>query len=69
MMVFPTIDLPPTSFGTRDNPYSNMVVDSVTSNPVTANIIMGYFTRAGERLKWTGDRDKVKTIKVDSSFR
>ena len=69
MMVFPTIDLPPTSFGTRDNPYSNMLADSVTSNPVSSTIIMGYFTRAGEKLKWTGDCDKVKTIKVDSSFR
>jgi hypothetical protein len=27
MIVYPTIELPPASFGTRDNPYSNMLVD------------------------------------------
>ena len=67
MIVYPTIELPPASFGTRDNPYSNMLVDS-TSNPVTASIIMGYFTRAGDQLEWTGDRENSK-IQIDSRFR
>ena len=66
-MVLPTIELPPASFGTRDNPYSNMILDSVTSNPVTASIIMGYFTRAGDELKWTGDPDETKKIQLDFS--
>ncbi|KAF8346442.1 hypothetical protein F5887DRAFT_961991 [Amanita rubescens] len=70
LIVYPTIEFPPTSFGTHDNPYSNMLVDSTApSNPVTVNILMAYFTRAGDKLKWTGDRDNTKEVKLDFSFR
>jgi hypothetical protein len=65
MLVLPTIDLPPTSFGTHDNMYSNMLVDTMTSNPVTAHILMAYFTRAGDKLEVTGDHDDSTQIKLD----
>ena len=66
MIVYPTIELPPTSFGTRDNPYSNMLADTMTSKPVTARIIMGYFTRAGDKLEMIGDENTMK-IQLDST--
>ena len=65
LILYPTIKFPPTSFGTRDHPYSDMVVDKVTSNPVTVSIIMGYFTRAGDKLECTGDREKMEQIQVN----
>lgn len=69
MILLPTVEFPPTSFGTRDNPYSNILVDTTTSDPVTANILMAYFTRAGTELAFTGDRDKFKQMKVNTAFR
>ena len=65
MLVYPTIDLPPASFGTRDNPYSDLLVDTVTSSPGTATIILAYFTRAGDELKFTGD--KTKPVHIDGT--
>ncbi|KAF8341751.1 hypothetical protein F5887DRAFT_976677 [Amanita rubescens] len=68
ILVYPTIDLPPTSFGTHDNPYSNMLVDAMTSNPVTADILMAYFTRIGDKMGFkTGDPDNSFQIKLNST--
>ena len=49
--------------------YSDMLVDAATSSPVTANILMAYFTRTGDKLEWTEDRDKVEEVKLDTHFR
>ncbi len=67
MLVYPTIELPPASFGSRDNLYSDMLVDTMTSNPVKAYILMAYFTRAGNELEVAGGHDKYKEIKLDST--
>ena len=63
------MNLPPASFGTRDNPYSSMLVDAVTSNPVIATILMAYFTRAGDQLefKTLGDHEIVEKYQLDST--
>lgn len=45
MVVFPTVDLPPDSFGTRENPHSEKLVDPNNLEPRNATIFMAYFTK------------------------
>jgi hypothetical protein len=66
MLMYPTVDLPPSSFGTYENPYSDILVDETTSSPGSATILMAYFTREGDTLKPVGNVN-FEEIKLDSS--
>ena len=65
MLFCPTIDLPPTSFGTRQNRYSDMLIDRKTSQRGQALVLMAYFTRAGDNPDY--NPDDIKTTRFDNS--
>jgi len=55
MLFYPTVELPPASFGTPENPYSDKLMDRKTSQQGHATIVLTYFTRVGDKLEYTGD--------------
>ncbi|KIM78595.1 hypothetical protein PILCRDRAFT_824224 [Piloderma croceum F 1598] len=55
MLFYPTVDLPPTAFGTPGNRRSNKLVDRKTGKPGQATIIMAYFSRTGDTHDYIGN--------------
>ncbi|KDR77228.1 hypothetical protein GALMADRAFT_139239 [Galerina marginata CBS 339.88] len=61
MMLLPTVDYPPTAFGTLDDPLSSKLMDKKTSKPAQATIVLAYFTRTGDDLDYIGDiKDQIR---------
>jgi hypothetical protein len=63
-MFYPTVDLPPDSFGTRENPQSDKLVDPKTNVPRTATILLAYFTTTGSKVDFIG---KSEVTQLDFS--
>jgi hypothetical protein len=55
MLLYPTVDLPPTSFGTPENPQSDMLLDQKTGKLGQATITLAYFSRTGDTHDYIGD--------------
>lgn len=47
VLFYPTVELPPTAFGTVENPESAMLLDRKTSTLGRAIILLTYFTKVG----------------------
>jgi hypothetical protein len=48
VLFYPTIELPPASLDTRENPYSDMLLDRKTDRPGKATMLLAYFTKIRE---------------------
>jgi hypothetical protein len=67
MVFYPTIDLPPDSFGTRENRQSEKLVDPETFEPQKdAAVLLGYFTTVGPKIDHIGG--KMETTQFDRDF-
>lgn len=64
MLFYPTIDLPPTSFGTPGNRKSNMLLNKKTGKRAQATIALAYFSRTEDTLEYIGD---ISTVQLQSS--
>jgi hypothetical protein len=64
-MFFPTIDLPPDSFGTIRNRESPVLLDAQSGERPEAKVVMAYFPRVGPELDCL--EDECKDIQVDSA--
>jgi hypothetical protein len=54
MLLYPALDVPPDSFGTRENQQRSLLVNKETLQPQNATIMLAYFTRVGEEEKFSG---------------
>jgi hypothetical protein len=62
MFLYPTIDVPPTSFGTPQNGQSDMLIDRQTGKPGQASVMLTYFSRSGDTHDYIGDSShKIQT--------
>jgi hypothetical protein len=55
MLFYPTVDIPPTSFGTPCDRYSDMLLDQKTGKRGQALITLAYFSRTGDTHDYIGD--------------
>lgn len=55
MLLYPTMDLPPTAFGTPKNLQSDMLLDAKMGKLVQATIALTYFSRTGDTDDYIGD--------------
>jgi hypothetical protein len=55
MLLYPTMDLPPTSFGTAEDRYSDMLLNRKTGRRAQASIALAYFSRTGDTHDYVGN--------------
>jgi hypothetical protein len=55
MLLYPTVDLPPTCFGTPENQQSDMLLVKKTGKRAQARIALAYFSRTGDTHDYIGD--------------
>jgi hypothetical protein len=56
MLFYPTIEIPPASFGTPWDDYSDMLLDTRISKRGRASVMLTYFTRIGDELDYIGGK-------------
>ena len=69
-MMIPAVDFPPDSFGTREEPKSQVLIDAVEEGPQCATIVMAYVMRVSSeplRLSSLPDMDR-KVTRVEGSI-
>jgi hypothetical protein len=68
MVIFPTVDLPPNSFGTPQNRECPKLVDDNSNILPKATVAMAYFTRVGPVMEPPKEEDGgVEEIQLDFS--
>lgn len=60
VLFYPTIELPPSSFGAPGNPLGDKLLDQKTDKPGRATIVLAYFTRAGDKIEHIGEAETVQ---------
>jgi hypothetical protein len=67
-MFYPTVRLPPDSFGTPENPFSDMLHDEKSSKKGKATIVLAYFTRVGDSDELQYADGDANTITLQSKY-
>ena len=55
MLLYPTVDIPPTAFGTPENRQNDMLVGRKTGTLAQAGVALAYFSRTGDTHDYIGD--------------